>query len=196
MNFSDLGGELRLAFPMFRNKMLLLFALIFAVGFSFASYNMIFEFGDTGFFKYLILLFSLPFLLVAIFATIATVYLAFNNLRVSISATEITVLRRLLFIPVFYRQFSPGDIRELFLKSSGSTGQGVNKVGHYKIRARLSDGSNVTLAEDIDGEYSQAFQRLPGWKAECELSGIYLEGNTIFGFSGFLLNKTTICPIC
>ena len=152
MKYTDLGGELRLAFPMFRNRILLLFALIFAGGFGFASYNMLFEMAESGFFKYFLWLFSLPFVLVALFATIASVYLAFNNLRVSMTSSEISVLRRLLFIPVFYKKFSPSQIAELFLKTSGSTGQGVNKVAHYKVRARLRDGSKVTIAEDIDGE--------------------------------------------
>ena len=152
MKYSDLGGELSLAFPMFRNKVLLVFALIFAGGFGFASYSMISEFSGDGFFGYFILLFSLPFILVAFVASLASVYLAFNNLRVSIAQSGITVLRRLLFIPVFYRKFAVSEIAELFLKTSGSTGQGVNKVSHYKIRARLRDGSKITLAEDIDGE--------------------------------------------
>jgi len=152
MEFTDLGGEMRLAFPMFRNKGLTLFALIFAGGFGFASYSMLTEFSDAGFFQVFIWLFSVPFVLVASFASVATVYLLFNNLRVTLTQTEIAVLRRLLFIPVYFRRFRPSDIEKLFLKTSGSTGSGVRKIGHFKIKAQLRDGSKVTLAEDIDGE--------------------------------------------
>jgi hypothetical protein len=40
----------------------------------------------------------------------------------------------------------------LSIKRSGSTGKGVDKIEHFKIRAQDKQGSNVTLAEDIDGE--------------------------------------------
>jgi len=152
MDFTDLGGEMHLAFPMFRNKGLTLFAMIFAGGFGFASYSMLTEFSGAGFFQVFIWLFSVPFVLVALFASVATIYLLFNNLRVTLTQAEISVLRRLLFIPVYYRRFRPSDIDKLFLKTSGSTGSGVKKIEHYKIKARLRDGSKVTLAEDIDGE--------------------------------------------
>ena len=95
---------------------------------------------------------KIPFLLFALFASVATIYLLFNNLRVTLTQTEISVLRRLLFIPVYFRRFRPSDIDQLFLKTNGSTGSGVKKIEHFKIRALLRDGSKVTLAEDIDGE--------------------------------------------
>ncbi|MBT8440440.1 MAG: DUF3592 domain-containing protein [Gammaproteobacteria bacterium] len=152
MDFTEFGGEMRMAFPMFRNKGLTLFAMIFAGGFGFASYSMLTEFSDGGFFQVFIWLFSVPFVLVALFASVATVYLMFNNLRVIFTQTEISVLRRLLFIPIYFRRFRPSDIDQLFFKTNGSTGSGVKKIEHFKIRARLRDGSKVTLAEDIDGE--------------------------------------------
>jgi hypothetical protein len=152
MDFTEFGGEMRMAFPMFRNKGLTLFALIFAGGFGFASYSMLTEFADGGFYQVFIWLFSVPFVLVALFASVATIYLLFNNLRVTLTQTEISVLRRLLFIPVYFRRFRLSDIDQLFLKTNGSTGSGVKKVEHFKIRALLRDGGKVTLAEDIDGE--------------------------------------------
>jgi len=152
MDFTEFGGELRMAFPMFRNKGLTLFAMIFAGGFGFASYSMLTEFSDGGFFQVFIWLFSVPFVLVALFASVATIYLLFNNLRVTLTQTEISVLRRLLFIPVYYRRFRPSYIDKLFFKTHGSSGSGVQKIEHFKIRALLRDGSKVTLAEDIDGE--------------------------------------------
>ncbi|MCP4984033.1 MAG: hypothetical protein GY935_26460, partial [Gammaproteobacteria bacterium] len=35
---------------------------------------------------------------------------------------------------------------------SGSTGQGADKIEHFKIHAVDTGGKKVTLAEDIDGE--------------------------------------------
>ena len=85
-------------------------------------------------------------------ATLATVYLPFNNLVVDISPGEVSVLRRLLFIPIYRRHLRREDISHLSIKRSGSTGQGVDKIEHFKIRAQDKQGSNVTLAEDIDGK--------------------------------------------
>ncbi len=61
MRFSDEGGEIRMVFPMFRNKVLTVFAGVFAGGFGFASYKMIgmaFKGGAFGLFTGL---FSVPF---------------------------------------------------------------------------------------------------------------------------------------
>ena len=152
MRLTDFGGELRLFFPMFRNKLLTLFASIFAGGFGFASYSMMREFAGSGFFGVFVPLFSMPFVLVAVVAAIATIYLAFNNLHVVITANRVSVLRKLFFIPLYRRNFAWSDIDHIFLKRSGSTGQGTEKIEHYKVRAKLKGGRNVTLAEDIDGE--------------------------------------------
>lgn len=152
MRYSDYGGEIRMAFPMFRDKLLTVFAAVFAGGFGFASFQMIRTALKGSGFGVLVGLFSLPFVLVAIVATIATVYLLFNNLRVRIAGNEITVLRRLLFIPVFFRRLKITDVSFLSIKSTGSTGQGVSKVKHFKVYAHDRRGGKVALAEDIDGE--------------------------------------------
>jgi hypothetical protein len=152
MRFSDHGGEIRMAFPMLRNKGLTLFALIFAGGFGFASYHMTGEALEGGAFGVFVGLFSLPFVLVAVLASLASVYLLFNNLRVRIARNEVSVLRRLLFVPIFHRRLRVTDISHLTIKSTGSTGQGVNKVGHFKLLAHDRRGGKLTLAEDIDGE--------------------------------------------
>jgi hypothetical protein len=152
MRFSEQGDEIRLAFPMFRNKILTLFSGVFAGGFGFACYSMI-DFGNSdGGFGILIGIFSIPFILVALLASMATIYLPFNNLRVTIRSDQITILRRLLFIPIFYRQLNAGAISHLSIKRSGSTGQGVDKIGHFKLLAHDQKGKAVTLAEDLDGE--------------------------------------------
>jgi hypothetical protein len=152
MRLTNLGGELRLVFPMFRNKILTVFAVIFAGGFGFASYSMLSELSPNGFFGVFIGFFSIPFVLVALIATIATIYLPLNNLRVTIGRNQVTILRRLLFIPIYYRQLVWSDIDHLTLKRSGSTGQGVDKIEHFKVKAKLKRGGTVTLAEDLDGD--------------------------------------------
>jgi hypothetical protein len=152
MRISNYGGEIRMAFPMFRNRVLTVFAAVFAGGFGFASYQMMLMVLKGGAMGVFIGLFSVPFVLVAILASIAAIYLPFNNLRVRIARNDVMVLRRLLFIPVFYRRLSVTDISYLTIKSTGSTGSGVNKVGHFKVLAHDKRGGKITLAESIDGE--------------------------------------------
>ena len=152
MQFRTEGNRIQLKFPMFRNKFLTLFAAIFAGGFGFACFSMASMASGGGLFGIFIAIFSIPFFLVALVAFIAVIYLPFNNLVVDISPGEVTVLRRLLFIPVYRRQLQRGDIAHLSIKRSGSTGQGVNKIEHFKIQAEDKQGKQVTIAEDIDGK--------------------------------------------
>jgi hypothetical protein len=152
MQFRNEGNRIRLNFPMFRNRFLTLFAAIFAGGFGFASYSMANMASGGGLFGIFILIFGIPFFLVALVAVIATVYLLFNNLSVEISLGEVSVLRRLLFIPIYRRLLKRNDISHLSIKRSGSTGQGIDKIEHFKIRAQDKQGKHITLAEDIDGE--------------------------------------------
>ncbi len=152
MRFSDEAGEIRMSFPMFRNKVLTVIAAIFAGGFGFASYSMLgmaFKGGAFGLFTGL---FSVPFVLVALLAAMATIYLPLNNLHVRIRGSQVSVLRRLLFIPVFWRRLSATELSYLTIKRTGSTGQGADKVEHFKLLAHDRNGSRVTLAEDLDGE--------------------------------------------
>lgn len=152
MHLSQQGDEITLAFPMFRNKMLTVVAAIFAGGFSFASYSMTESSSSGGGSGLIVGLFSISFILVALVASIATIYLCFNNLRVTIRSGQVTVLRRLLFMPIFYRHLNATDISYLSIKRSGSSGQGVNKVEHFKLLAQDKTGKSVTIAEDLDGE--------------------------------------------
>ena len=146
------GNRLELYFPMFRNRFLSLIAAIFAGGFGFACYSMAGMMAGGGFFGIFIAIFSIPFFLVALAASIATIYLPLNNLLVRVQPGEVSVLRRLLFIPIYRRRLQRADISSLSTKQTGSTGQGINKITHFKIRAQDTRGSHVTLAEDIDGE--------------------------------------------
>jgi len=152
MRLRQEGNRIHLKFPMFRNRLLTLFAAIFAGGFGFACYSMFETMSGGGLFGIFNAIFAIPFFLVALVATIAAVYLPFNNLSVSIQPGEVSVLRRLLVIPVYRRQLHRGDISHLSIKRSGSTGQGIDKIEHFKIHAVDTRGGKVTLAEDIDGE--------------------------------------------
>jgi len=152
MRLRQEGSRIHLKFPMFRNRVLTVFAAVFAGGFGFACYSMFGRMSFGGLFEIFYVIFSIPFFLVALVASCATIYLLFNNLSVSIQPGEVSVLRRLAVIPVYRRQLQRGDISHLSIKRSGSMGQGVDKIEHYKIHAVDTRGGKVTLAEDIDGE--------------------------------------------
>ena len=64
----------------------------------------------------------------------------------------VTVLRRLLFIPILQRQLNVSNISHLSVKRSGSTGQGVDKIEHFKLQLHDKSGKSLTLAEDLDGK--------------------------------------------
>ena len=145
------GYELNMAFPMFRNKYLTVFSWIFALGFGFASYSIIQSLGH-GFFSIIPLLMLLPFGSVALFSGIAAIYLPFNNLRIRVTDSELTILRRLLFIPILSKQIQNSEIRHLSIDRSGSTGQGTEKIEHYKIYVHCSGHNKYIIAEGINGE--------------------------------------------
>lgn len=151
LRYRQENGEHRFYYPMFRNKLLTLFALIFAGGFGFAVYGMHTAFSG-GWLGILITLFSLPFALVALVAGIAAVYLPLNNLSVSVGRGKLRVWRRLFIVPVYHTVLRANDVKAFTIKRSGSTGQGADKVEHFKIRAVTHKNKTVTVAEDVDGE--------------------------------------------
>jgi len=51
-----------------------------------------------------------------------------------------------------WQPISATDISYLSIKRSGSSGQGVNKVMHFKLLAQDKKGKSVTIAEDLDGK--------------------------------------------
>ena len=150
--YEDTGQEQIFYYPMFRNKLLTLFALIFAGGFDFAGVSINREFGSDGFMAIGMLIFSLPFLLVGIIATIALIYLPLNNLRVTLANRRITAMRRLLFIPIQYHSINGYDIRNIEIKSNASTGSGAKQIKHYQLIVHGKHGQKFTIAEGIDGE--------------------------------------------
>ncbi len=139
-------------YPMFRNKLLTLLALIFAGGFDFAAYSINSSFGDGNIMNIIMLVFSLPFAVVGLIATIAVIYMPLNNLRVTLANRNITVLRRLFIFPIQYHTIAAPDIQNITIKSTGSTGQGVKQIKHYNLIAHGRNGKKVNIAEGIDGE--------------------------------------------
>lgn len=150
--YKNNGLEQRFYYPMFRNKLLTLFALFFAGGFSFAAYSINQNFGDEGIMAIVMLVFSLPFGLVGFIATIAFIYLLFNNLSVTLARRKIKAVRRLLFIPIRNHSLNASDIRKIEVKSSGSTGSGVKQVKHFALIVHGRNDREFTIAEDLDGE--------------------------------------------
>lgn len=150
--YKNEGGKHLFYYPMFRNKLLTLFALIFACGFDFAAFMINQNFTGNGMMSIFMLIFSIPFALVGLIATIAAIYLPFNNLRVSLNNGNITALRRLLFIPIQSHYLASHDIQRIEIKSSGSTGQGVKQIKHYKLIVHGKNRQKFAIAEDIDGE--------------------------------------------
>jgi len=151
VKIEQVGSDVSLYFPMFRNKALTLFALVFAGGFGFAVYSIYSSFGG-GIAGLFTVFFSIPFALVALAAAIASIYLPLNNLTVNLNPSEIRTVRKILFFPVQRRSTTVQSVSRLKIKRSGSTGQGVKKIVHFKIVAECAGAKKITLAEDINGE--------------------------------------------
>ena len=156
LRYKNKGNKQIFYFPMFRNKMLTLFALVFAAGFNFAAYSINEGFGDGGIMGIGMFIFSIPFALVGLFASIAVIYLPFNNLTTTIltqgSGRKIKTLRRLFVFPIKYNVIPAGEIIKIDVKSTGSTGQGVKQIKHYKLIVHTKTFKKITITEDIDGE--------------------------------------------
>lgn len=151
VRFSEQGGVSRFYYPMLRNKALTLIAFIFAAGFGFASYSMITGFGG-GAMGVIVMIFSIPFTIVALLAAIAAIYLPLNNLRVVIGKGTLQVTRRLFIVPIRRHKSATYEVTRLEVKRSGSTGQGRKRVTHFKISAHTKNKKKITIAEDVDGE--------------------------------------------
>lgn len=152
LQYRDFGYKQQFYYPMLRHKVLTFIALIFAAGFSFAAYQINLSFAEDGPLKIIMFLFSIPFGLVGLFATVAFIYLPLNNLTVTLKRNQISTLRRLGFIPVSRHDLQARELEKIEVKSSGSTGEGVEKIRHFKLMAHTPSGKKITIAEDIDGE--------------------------------------------
>lgn len=152
LRFKNINNKQIFYFPMFRNKLLTLVALIFAAGFGFAAFSIKEGFSDGGVMAIAMFIFSFPFALVGLIASIAVIYLPFNNLTVTLAEKKIKALRRLFIFPIKYDVIKSKDIKTLEIKSSGSKGQGTKQIKHYQLIACTNALKKVTIAEDIDGE--------------------------------------------
>jgi len=152
MRIYDHPHEFRLYQPMFRNKFLTLFLAAIAGGFNFAFWSVYSESSAESVIGVVAMIFMIPFGLIGLLAAIATVYMLFNNLTLRITRNHVYVRRSLLVIPVLIKKLKSHEITSMNTKKTGSTGQGNNKIVHYKIEANYSQGSSITVAEDIDGE--------------------------------------------
>lgn len=152
LRYSDQGGVARFYYPMFRNKALTLFSLLFAVGFGFASISIISTFGGDGGFGIVAMLFSLPFVIVSMLATAATLYLPLANLRVEIGNGTLQVTRRLFIVPIRRYRLATHDVTRIEATRTGSTGEGSGMVVHFKLSACTKADEKITIAKGIDGE--------------------------------------------
>lgn len=150
--YKNKGNEDVFYFPMFRNKVLTVFALIFAGGFDFAAFSINAGFSSGGAMAIGMMIFSIPFALVGLFATIACIYLPFNNLTTTLQNRNVKTRRCWLFIPIKMNFIRGDEIKGIEVKSTGSTGQGVKQIKHYKLMVKTKTFDTVTIAEDIDGE--------------------------------------------
>jgi hypothetical protein len=154
MQHIESDTELMLIFPMGRNLIFTVFMLVFSLGFGFASHSMLSSFfgsGQLSGFDYINLLFSLPFVLVAVITTLASLYLPLTNLQVVFSPSQLTVLKRWAFVPIFSGQFNLHEIEKMQIKKSGSTGDGVKKVEHFNLTVTIKS-KKITIAESINGQ--------------------------------------------
>ncbi len=146
------GRELRMVFPMFRNKLLSIFALIFGVSFSGATIAINSDFSFSSLWTIGYVLFSLPFAAIGLIGSISAIYLLFNRLHVSIKEGHVTALRTLFIIPIYYKKIDKYQVGKLTLKQSGSSGQGTQKAEYFKIKLLSKTGEQFTIAETIKGK--------------------------------------------
>ncbi len=150
--YRDSGIKKHFYYPMFRNKALTIIALVFGASFIFAAYKINEVFAQDGIMSWVMFIFSAPFGLVGLLAMIGSIYLPLNNLSVTLEHQQISVLRRLGFIPIYKQVITNKEIETIEIKSAGSTGDGINKVFHFKLIAHTAANKKVTIAEDIDGK--------------------------------------------
>lgn len=146
------GRQLRMVFPMFRNKILTVFALIFGVGFGGATIAINSDFSFSSMWQIGSALFSLPFAAVGLIGLISGIYLLLNRLHISIKDGHVTILRTLFIIPIYYKKIDKFKVKELTLKNTGSSGQGTKKNEYFKIQLNSDTGEKITIAETINGK--------------------------------------------
>ncbi len=153
MRYEQQGSQQIFYFPMFRNLFLVFFVWLFALGFDFAfialNYSAFHSEGWDG--DWMMLLFSIPFGLVGLVATLAGLILPLSSLTTIIDNRTLSVTRRWLFIPYFKCKTQADALLDLVLKSSGSTSQGMNQIDHFRLVAVTRAHHEFIIAEGLDG---------------------------------------------
>jgi hypothetical protein len=135
--------------PMFRKKALAFFSLFFSAMFSFSVYSM-YQNIDVASSKNIgLMIFSIPFALVALLAFFLTIYLVFNNLTVTVIGRQLEVIRRLLFFPIKTDLIQGGEITHLEVRATKNTRYGKRSSEYCKLIAHTSNNKKVLIAEDI-----------------------------------------------
>ena len=150
MKFSKNDQSIQFYFGMFRGLAISAFALVFSVGFSIPLISIVSSFTLDGF-SVFSLIFTIPFTLVSIIASVIVLYLPFNTLKTVVDAQSVNVQRCWMFIPFFNKQLSSKDVTHLSLKTGMTVGSGANRVIHYDLIAH-SDIQTVTLLLNIKDE--------------------------------------------
>ncbi|PDH39993.1 MAG: hypothetical protein CNE99_04305 [OM182 bacterium MED-G24] len=94
----------------------------------------------------------LPFAGVTLIAGVACIYLPLNQLHTSPHRGNVSIQRSVLFIPVLRRALKMHEMSHISIHKSGSAGQGVDRVEHYRIQIHDNQDGAVTMVEDVDGE--------------------------------------------
>lgn len=151
MRYEQQGRTQTFYFPMFRNPFWIFFIGLFAVGFDFAFIALNQTLFTNGSMDWPMFLFSLPFGLVGLAATLAGIILPLSSLTTTIENRTLSVTRRWLFIPYFKRIVQADEIVDIILKSSGSTSQGRKTIEHFRLAVITCTQQEFVLAEGIDG---------------------------------------------
>jgi len=141
-----------LVHPLFRNKVISLFALIFGGSFGGATIAMTMSLSKFSFFSVITILFSLPFAAVGLIGTVLALYLPLNSLKITIAARKLRVVRRWIFLPIYIKEVKSTEVEKCITKESSTAGQGVRRKQYFKIIAHLRNGSKLTIAEGIEGK--------------------------------------------
>lgn len=132
-----------------------LFFIFFAAIFGAAVYgvNSFVMDSDYHVVRLIAFIFSLPFLVVALLATLGALYLPLRSLRITFSPRGITVVRRWLLFTVKRRHVSYDDVLAVDFDRAGSFSSGDGKKTEYfKIFLLLRQGPSVTIGESINGK--------------------------------------------
>ena len=168
LRYTHDNGSDQFYYPMLRNKAFTMFAALFAGGFGFATYSIFTHFVSNSPMGLFMVIFAIPFALVALIASLVVIYLPLSNLTVMIRFGELFIKRRIFVFPIKRYHLRSDNIDRLSVKLSGSAGQGVKKLQYFKILAHTQDHRKITLAEGIEGEdLANQFKEFLADKLHC-----------------------------